>query len=549
MRHKSGLLVVFVLLVLIGFAAWIWLSQMPLQPTGLPPFTSPLQPADAALDAESFEPLTASFVIDAFPSPNAFVKVVDPELAGYALALRRPFMADLDSLKRAPRYDIALALNPAAHLITGQQTTRYVNRETAPLNEIMLRLYPNTAYRGGDMQVAQVAVGGAPAPWVYDTRVQDRSIVRVDLPAPLLAGQALTFSLNFTISVPSEGAAGYRTFGQFGALWALPNAYAMLAPRIAGAWQLDAVPAYGDIVLSEVAHYRVQIQAPANWPVVATGVCQTESSQAQSQGATTTCTAAAVRDFALHLNPNYRVATATAPSITGEPILISSYYLPQHERAGQSVLRYAANALAAFERRFGAYPYAELKLFAASATSGGIEYPTLAGVLDTFYANDNAEFEWLVVHEVAHQWWYGLVGNNPITEPWLDEALAQYSASLYLEDRNGVDAAQRYRSQAFTARYETERRQNGDQRVGQPTTGLPSQSYFPIIYGKGPLFFDEVRRGSDDARFTAWLRAYFEQHRYGIASAQDLLAAADRVGLGAMARPAFDRWILGLGVS
>ena len=528
--------------VLIGLAAWIWFVSTP-PPQPLPdtaPLDSPVPP-----DNDLFAPLTSSFVLDAFPSPNAYVKVVDVSLAGYALALRRPFMADLDALQQVPRYDIALAVNPASRLITGQQTTRYVNREGASLNEMMLRLYPNTAYRGGGMQVDQVAVDGVPANWAYDNRVSDRSILRINLPTPLAAGQALMLSLNFAINVPSEGGSGYRTFGQFGTLWALPNAYAMVAPRTAGAWQLDAIPAYGDIVLSEVALYRVQIQAPASWHIVATGVCQTDSSQAASPYATTTCTAAAVRDFALHLNPSYRVASVSAPSVTGEPILISSFYLPQHERAGQSALRYATNAVATYEKRFGPYPYPELKVFATTSTSGGIEYPTLAGVLDTSYANDNAEFEWLVAHEVAHQWWYGLVGNNPITEPWLDEALAQYSASLYLEDKNGAAFAQRYRGQAFTARYETERRQNGDRQVGQPTTDLPSSSYFPIIYGKGPLFFDEVRRGSDDARFFAWLRTYFEQRRYGIATAQDLLAAADAVGLGAVARPAFDRWILG----
>jgi len=539
MRRRSGLLL-FGLVVVIGLAACVWFTGMPQSPSGVPSVTSPLQPEDAVSGVDSFEPLTSEFVLDAFPSPAAFVNVVDPELAGYALALRRPFMADLDRLQQVPRYDIALALNPAARLITGQQTTRYVNREGATLNEIMLRLYPNTAYMGGDMQVSDVVVAGAPVNWAYHSSLPDRSILRLDLAVPLTPGQALTLTLRFTISVPSEGASGYRTFGQFGSLWALPDAYAVVAPRIAGEWLLDAVPAYGDIVLSEVALYRVQIRAPASWPMVATGVCQADASQQ-----TTTCVAAAVRDFALHLNSSYRVATANAPSGSGEPVRVSSFYLPQHERAGQSALRYATNALATFERRFGPYPYAELKVFATSATSGGIEYPTLAGVLDTFYANDNAEFEWLVAHEVAHQWWYGLVGSNPIREPWLDEALAQYSASLYLEDQNGIDAAQRYRSQAFTARYETERRQNGDQQVGQPTTGLPSQSYFPIIYGKGPLFFDEVRRGSDDARFTAWLRAYFEQRRYGIATAQDLLAAADGVGLGTVARPAFDRWILG----
>lgn len=539
-RTALVLLSIGLLVIVLGTSAWIWfvgLPQMAPQPTATPesiPLASPL-----AAENE-FAPLTSHYIFDVntIPSPNAYVKVADPAMAAYAAALRRPFAADLDRLKDAPRYDLALALNPNARQITGRQTTRYVNREATALGEIMLRLYPNTRYMSGDMQVAQVAVAGAPVPWVYDTRAPDRSILRLDLPAPLSPGQALTLSLRYTVTVPSEGSSGYRTFGQFGSLWALPDVYAVVAPRVGGAWVLDEIPAYGDIVLSEVAMYRVQIQAPPSWPVVATGVCNAEAQ-------ITTCVAAAVRDFSLHLNAAYRISSVSAPSAAGEPVLISSFYLPQHAQAGQNALRYAADALASYERRFGPYPYPELKMFATSATSGGIEYPTLAGVLESSYASNDTEFEWLVVHEVAHQWWYGLVGSNPIREPWLDEALAQYSASLYWEDKNGFEAAQRYRGQAFTARYETERRQNGDRQVGQATTGLPSSSYFPIVYGKGPLFFDAVRRGTDDARFSNWLKTYFEQRRYGVATAQDLLAAADMTGIGDVARAAYNQWILG----
>ena len=130
-------------------------------------------------------------------------------------------------------------------------------------------------------------------------------------------------------------------------------------------------------------------------------------------------------------------------------------------------------------------------------------------------------------------------------EPWLDEALTQYSVSLYMEDRYGVEAAQKYRTRYFTDRFATELKEKGDRRVGQPTSAFPRWSYFPIVYGKGPLFFDAVRKGSDDARFDAWLRAYYERFRYGTAHANDLLQAAEDVGLGPVVHAAYDEWILG----
>ena len=64
------------------------------------------------------------------------------------------------------------------------------------------------------------------------------------------------------------------------------------------------------------------------------------------------------------------------------------------------------------------------------------------------------------------------------------------------------------------------------------------------MYGKGPLFFDAVRSRSDNTRFAAWLRGYYERHRYGMVQASDLLQAADDVGLGSVVHAAYDEWIL-----
>ena len=468
-------------------------------------------------------------------------KPTDAALAPYQPNLRSPFAADLAQQANAPRYEIELSFDADTHKITGQQTVRYVNQTTKPLSDLVLRLYPNTQYMGGKMTLAQVRLNEIKVLWAWS--LPDQSAMRVLLPRSLQPSDALTLSLNFTIDVPADpGKAGYLTFGEFDGLWALPNAYAMIALRDADGWRVDPAPNFGDIVFSEMALYRVRINAPSRYKIVATGSCTADG---LNPFAITTCVAGPVRDFAIHLSESYEVASTTVSSILGEPIRLTSYFLPQHRTAGQHALDIAANAIGSYEKRFGAYPYAELKLFATTTIAGGIEYPNLAGVLYKFYERDDDYFEWLVAHEVAHQWWYNLVGSNPITEPWLDEALTQYSASLYMEDRYGMEAAQKYRTRYFTDRFATELKEKGDRRVGQPTSAFPRWSYFPIVYGKGPLFFDAVRKGSDDARFGAWLRKYYERFRYSTARANDLLQAAEDAGLGPVVRVAYDEWILG----
>jgi hypothetical protein len=115
---------------------------------------------------------------------------------------------------------------------------------------------------------------------------------------------------------------------------------------------------------------------------------------------------------------------------------------------------------------------------------------------------------------------------------------------LYFEDRYGAEVAQTYRSSYFMERFVQERFRRGNRPVGQATLAFPRASYFPIVYGKGPLFFDEVRKRAGDDRFTAWLRTYHERHRYGTTQASDLLQAGDAVELGEIVRAAYGQWIL-----
>jgi hypothetical protein len=531
---KSGCLLVAALAFLLIGLALVGISMM--------------MPHAQPVTAAHPEALRRNIVLPADPSnPNSAQPLQNTSLAEYAAALRSPFTNDLNALADAPRYNLRLRLDARARKLFGEQTVHYTNRSAQPLPDMVLRLYPNTAYMGGDMVLGAIAVDGVAARFEFDTPI-DRSIVRVQLPQLLPAGRTTVLSLSFTISILRPNRIANGVFGLDDGFWALPNAYAVVAPREGDVWRIDAAPTYGDIVLSEMALYRVQISAPANLRVVATGVCQSHSAQPETAPpaptATTTCVAGPVRDFAMHFSSGYVTVSISVPSHS-EPVLLTSYFLPQHRRTGERALQIAADALAAYEKRFGAYPYKELKVFATTATAGGIEYPMLAGVMHKFYANDDDYFEWLVAHEVAHQWWYGMVGSNPITDAWLDEALTQYTTSLYWEERYGKASAERTRNNNFVERYLAERKANGDRRVAQVVAAFPRKSYFPVVYGKGPLFFDAVRRASDDATFTTWLRTYFDRMRYRIARPNDLLQAANDVGIGHITQPAYQQWILG----
>jgi hypothetical protein len=511
-------------------------------------------------------PLGRANVSASIASPLATVAPVTPaaaltaELLPYAAALRAPFVQDMAAFGTATRYDIDLALQADGQHITGTQLTRYVNRSNAPLHEVLLRLYPNTAYMGGSMDVSDLHANGTPvqpAPFVRVSSVftagesiTDTSVLSVPLSVPLQPGQSVALSMTFTITVPPQANTGYRTFGWSNGILALPNTYAMIPVHDARGWQVDATPTYGDIVFSETSLYRLRLRAPAAMRIVATGVCEETPVATEPSGADATpwkevsCVAGPVRDMAIHGSNQYEVLTATMN--TDGSVLVSSFYMPGYQRGGQRALAYAVEAMTVYARRFGSYPFKELKIFASPTTVGGIEYPMLAGVTDSLYNMDGGYFDWITAHEVAHQWWYGLVGSDPVNEAWLDEALTQYAASLYIEDRYGPEAAVAERERYFNARYERERLGGRDDIVAQPTGAFERTAYSPLVYGKGPLFFDAVRRAAGDRSFNAWLRVYFTRYRYKIARAEDLLAVADEVGIGSLTRQAYAEWIRGV---
>lgn len=497
-------------------------------------------------------------------TPQEDVSALPPEVAPYTGALQPASLGDMSNMTLATRYDIDLTIESDLQHVQGTQQVWYVNRGYDDLHEILLRLYPNTQYMGGHMQVSQVSVDGAPVtPAVYlrptiglsgtsGQPISDSSVLSLPLASALPPGHSVALSMTFLVSIPLQANSGYHTFGWANDVLAIPDVYPVIPVRDGAGWRVDVAPNYGDVAFSEVSLYRVHIHSPSDLVLVSTGVCTSMVEQPVNSVPTTlawrdtNCVAAPVRDFAIHASRQYQMVSATLGTTAGN-LLVSSYYMPQYAQTGRRALDYAMQAVQNYERRYGPYPYKELKIFASPNTSGGIEYPMLAGVTDSLYANDDDYFRWITAHEVAHQWWYGMVGSDPINEAWLDESLTQYTSSLYIEDRYGVQVADADRQLYFATRYERELKAGRDVPVAQSTGAFERNVYAPIVYGKGPLFFDAVRRAVGDERYTAWLRVYFTRYRYRIVHAEDLLMMADETGIGTVVRQAYSKWILSAG--
>jgi aminopeptidase N len=290
-----------------------------------------------------------------------------------------------------------------------------------------------------------------------------------------------------------------------------------------------------DIVYSESGVYEFRLTAPADWIVAASGE-RVDSTPHADGSSTHLYRTGPVRDLALALSPDFRVQSQEVDGVT-----ISVYALPDDAQA-EAILQTASQALQLFNARFGPYPYASLDLLAlVGPGSAGLAYP---GWIHLRHPQDASLIPALVSREVAHQWWYGVVGNDVLEEPWLDEALAEYSVVLYLETVEGAEAAQQ-QLQGYKDQLQRLRALEGfDRPVGSPAWAFaPSGEHLSdIVRGKGALFMDALRQEIGEEAFLAGWRTYYERYRFGVATGRGFLEAMQQAA-GQDLRPFFEQWV------
>lgn len=470
-------------------------------------------------------PLISCLPLTLSPSPPA---ISTPRPLPTAAPLYPP--PPPDTLSPAPRYAISLRVDLAHSQVTGEQQVLYTNTEEVPLHDLYLRLFPNTPGYGGEMRVSSIRLNGKPAsPAVH----LGGSALRLLLDPPLAPMEAITLSITFTATVPLTDGMDYAQFSYVRGVMALPQVYPLIPVYDEEGWNVEIAPEYGDAVYSDVAFYQVDVAAPPTMTLVASGTCSLPETGRWS------CQAGPVRDFALILGDDYQVASQVA-----EGVVVNSYFYSDHREGGEQVLRIAVDALTLYSRLFGPYPYEELDVVETPTLARGIEYPTLVVISDQLYTG-HPHLEWVVAHEVAHQWWYGVVGSDQVDEPWLDEALTQYTALLYHEFLYGAETAAGILKDDLQATYNRLVEEGNDMPAGLPVAAYPRDLYGPVVYRKGALYFHALRQRVGDEGFFAILRAYYRRHRYGIATPESFLATVKTV-TGSEHRDLFERWILGV---
>jgi len=459
------------------------------------------------------------------------------ENAIYRAALTTAAQNDLALIDRPTRYNLTLAYDAANAVLSGSEDVRYFNRQTAPLNEIYFRLFANYPDSGGKISVTQLTVDGATA--TFDLQVKDTAL-HVPLSKPLAPNASVNLHLDFTVAVPRGKNGHYNDFLAADSVVALPSVYPLIPAYDSQGWHIELPPPYGDLVYADVSFYNVTLTVPSNMVVIASG--STVGIQDNGNNTNTfKIVGAPMRDFDINLTTQLQKASA----IVGETT-INAYFDLADAANGKKSLQIATDSFKTFVNRFGDYPYRELDVVETPTTAGGIEYPGVVVIARNLYEDPRQQdyFEFATAHEVSHQWWYGVVGDDQVNDPWVDESLAQYSTLIYEENQYGASRGNTVLKSYFTNLYNRAKDQGHDAAVNQPVAAFSESDYGAIVYGKGPLFFDAIRKKMGDDKFFQFLKNYFERYRYKTAFPADILKTAEDTCACSL-QSEYQQWITG----
>jgi len=495
-------------------------------------------PEDVATDAvgplatPTSPPPPPSPTVGSTPTTQPTLTAAFDDLAQFHAAMRPEFAADVDQLPNATRYTIEVTVvfnADGTATLTGRERLRYTNQQNFALDDLYLMLWPNDKTSDeylSDMQLSHVTLAGAE---VTPEIQEDGLAARIALPEPLAPGASTEVSDEFAINArPGIGQQAAR-FGLTNGVLLAPTFYPLIPRIVDGKWQTLLPSPGGDTTNSDSAFYVWRVTAPADLAIVATGsvVGTTPAGKTQTQ----TLVTGPMRDLALVVGP----LQLTQRAVDG--ITLNAYLLSAHANFSGKILDYAEGQVKNLQAEVGPYPFAELDIVDAPGAFGGIEYP---GEIFIGVVGESNFFETATVHEVGHQWFYSLIGDDQLLEPWLDEAAASYTEVLYDEKVHGTQAAaddlRNFRGYLDYASSPT-------LPIGRPVKGYTSEGdYDAIVYGKGALFFDALRHQLGDKTFFAFLKNYYTKYRYGFAAATDFQAVAEAT-CACDLKSLFDLWV------
>lgn len=511
--------------------------------------------------------LTASFILAAF--------LFTAQGAG-AGGIKIPGIDELYWQQQAD-YTIKCDLDPANHMLSGTQTVKYTNNSPDTLRSFFMHLYPD-AYRDKDSALLRDFY---PATWKFfmglaksnrgwiDIKAMkvdgreveftvDGTILSCSFPDPLPPGAWASIELSFDELVRKKlGRAGY-----VGDHYDIAQWYPKMVVYDKNGWHPDQFR-MGEFY-GEFGNYDVHITIPSEFVIASTGVLvagdagwdknrpvgspgQGEGSKGRPGGypgghpgpengkkedtsygqpKTVHFHAENVHDFAWSADPYFIVEKAEHNGYD-----VMSFYRPWNRSWADSALARGIRSMKWMESFAGPYGYPQMSIV-DSPSHGGMEYPMLV-------MNGSSD-EYLILHEIGHNWFYGMLANDEREEAWLDEGLTQYQMFRNAEERFGPYGEKAGRNMlswfnpprklwdGLSREVISYHRSGFAERVATPHHEFRNAGH-AMVYLKGALFIRALRYYVGEKDFNRIIHTYFERWKFKHVDEESLLSVSEEV--------------------
>ena len=439
------------------------------------------------------------------------------------------------AIKNGDNYTIVASYDNDNHILSATQTVDMTNRSENNFSKVLFHVYANQyredatngvvpkVYRAeaypngnsyGDVTFDSVKVNGAPV--AYTIEGEDMDILSVPMESELFPDQKVSIEMTYEVQLANIR----HRLGYTDQTVNLGNFYPILCHVDNGSYTASPYYNIGDPFVSDVANYNVSLTLPENFVVASSG--QLNEATSTNGLATYNYTAEAVRDFAMVLSTQFKKLSRTVGGTQ-----VNYYYY--NDADAEISLDTACGMLQYLNEHVGEFPYAQYSVVETEFCYGGMEYPCLSMI-----TSGEKSYQEAVAHETAHQWFYGIVGNDQIQNAWMDEGLSEFLTYLYM-DATGATPLTR-NIMANTKTYTTyvdvlnHYYTDIDTSFKAISEYKNDNEYVIFTYIKGSLLFNTMYETMGANRFWKALANYFNEAQFTIAQPSQMSANFSAVG-------------------
>ncbi|WHY19586.1 M1 family metallopeptidase [Paenibacillus sp. G2S3] len=488
-----------------------------------------------------------------------------------ALPDSAPVPAEEALSQRVVEYHIDVQLVPDTETLIASETVTWTHPGSKPVSDLYFHMYPNafaspdTTFMkesGGTLRGDTMPENGFGSMTLTDLRttegtslmqrvqfvqpddgnVNDKTLLKVHLPQPVNGGESVTLKLKYEVQLPKifarMGVSGnFVMAGQWFPKLSVYEPKGTRGVKEEG-WDLHQYHGTSEFY-SNFGIYNVTIAVPSDYTVAATGFPVKNAKLKQDQKIYQFY-ADDVHDFAWAASPDFTVAEEafSTPEVPG--VRIKVYLDPLHKDLKERYLQAAKAALTYFSKWYGPYPYSTLSIIVPPKEgngAGGMEYPTLVTAFGATDSSPDTSLERTVVHEIGHQYFYGMIASNEFEEAWLDESFTSYAEDRLMEQEYGIKTNLPLQSSLVTK----------SEPLNLETWKYDgAESYSRNVYIRGKLVLKDIERQVGTKAMNSIMSTYARKFRFQHPTTSDFQKVVEKVTKKSW-QPYFEDYVYGGG--